>query len=281
MPSGRAFQHQTDGSRPSTSVSAADTVRLDPHDHLRFDAAPGASSMVAMSDEEDPDYDDHELDGPASPPRSIENLAPPGLREISSLAAWTVSSAKPDFGVAALRSSRPDQFWQSDGPQPHTLSLHFFKLVSIVSMRVYMDFDTDESYTPTKIQFWAGMGIHDLHEFSTMELEQPRGWIDVDFSRVGPMPPTLQDERNPDAPEVIDWAARPVLKAFLVQVRILENHQNGKDTHLRAFQVFARDDSVRLPVKRPKRVSTDDRKTTKMATGRAITPAWLQEPTIR
>lgn len=33
----------------------------------------------------------------------------------------------------------------------------------------------------------------------------------------------------------------PVLRAFLVQVKILENHQNGKDTHLRGLQIFARD----------------------------------------
>ena len=33
-----------------------------------------------------------------------------------------------------------------------------------------------------------------------------------------------------------------VLKAMVVQVRICENHQNGKDTHLRAVQLFARDD---------------------------------------
>lgn len=32
------------------------------------------------------------------------------------------------------------------------------------------------------------------------------------------------------------------LRAFVVQVRILENHQNGKDTHVRGVQVFARDE---------------------------------------
>lgn len=34
----------------------------------------------------------------------------------------------------------------------------------------------------------------------------------------------------------------PVLRAHLVQVKILENHQNGKDTHLRGLQIFARND---------------------------------------
>lgn len=78
---------------------------------------------------------------------------PPGLKEISSLASWTVSTAKPGNGVAALRSPDTNHFWQSDGPQPHLLSIHFFKLVSIVHIRIYLDFAADESYTPTKIQF--------------------------------------------------------------------------------------------------------------------------------
>ncbi|EMC92248.1 hypothetical protein BAUCODRAFT_52405, partial [Baudoinia panamericana UAMH 10762] len=137
-----------------------------------------------------------------------------GLKEISSLASWTVSTAKPGNGVAALRSPDPAHFWQSDGPQPHLLSIHFFKLVSIVSIRILLSFEDDESYTPTKIQFLAGMGAHDVVEFAEMSFEQPNGWHEVDFRH------------------------RPVLRAFLVQVRILENHQNGKDTHLRGVQIF-------------------------------------------
>jgi len=30
-----------------------------------------------------------------------------------------------------------------------------------------------------------------------------------------------------------------VIKAFLVQITILANHQNGKDTHLRGVKIFA------------------------------------------
>lgn len=121
------------------------------------------------------------------------------------------------------------------------LSIHFFKLVSIVHMRIFLDFANDESYTPTKIQFLAGMGVHDILEFAEMSFEQPTGWIDVDFSNVGPIED--EDEFDENGPREIDWSKRPVLRAFLVQVKILENHQNGKDTHLRAVQLFARDDS--------------------------------------
>jgi anaphase-promoting complex subunit 10 len=171
-----------------------------------------------------------------------DNVPPPGLKEISSLASWTVSTAKPGNGVAALRSPDLNHFWQSDGPQPHLLSMHFFKLVSIAHMRVFLDFESDESYTPTKIQFLAGMGAHDVQEFAEMSFEQPTGWIDVDFSNIGPIEYD-EDEENRHHANDVDWSRRPVLRAFVVQVRILENHQNGKDTHLRAVQVFARDET--------------------------------------
>ncbi|CAK1362313.1 unnamed protein product [Cercospora beticola] len=199
-------------------------------------------------DEEDEDEEDLDLDLPTDEP-----FPPPGLKEISSLASWTVSTAKPGNGVLALRHPSTTQFWQSDGPQPHTLNIHFFKLVSILRIRIFLDFLSDESYTPTKIQFLAGMGIHDLIDFAEMSFEQPTGWIDVDFGNVGGGSNTdsssandfrdeedWDDENDPSHRNY--WSKRPVLRAFLVQVRILENHQNGKDTHLRAVQIFARDD---------------------------------------
>jgi len=55
-----------------------------------------------------------------------------------------------------------------------------------------------------------------------------------------------------DAPRPVRPARRPkmpVLRAHLVQIKILENHQNGKDTHLRGLQIFARnDEGGRSPV---------------------------------
>lgn len=32
------------------------------------------------------------------------------------------------------------------------------------------------------------------------------------------------------------------LRCFLVQVKVVENHQNGKDTHLRGLRIYARDE---------------------------------------
>lgn len=116
---------------------------------------------------------------------------------------------------------------RSDGPQPHYLNIHFSRLVSIVAIRIYLDFEADESYTPTKITLLAGTGYHDLIPFSGLSFDSPKGWIDVPLDHVG----GGEDGKT--------------LRAFLVQVKIIENHQNGKDTHVRGLKIYARDDRVR------------------------------------
>ncbi|KAH8434220.1 anaphase promoting complex subunit DOC1 [Aspergillus melleus] len=230
--------------------------------------------------DEDVDEDEMMQDRERSP-----SPLPANLREISSLASWTVSTHKPGCGVAALRNPSPTQYWQSDGPQPHTLTLHFFKLVAVVKIRVYLDCEMDESYTPTKMTFLAGMGGNDVVEFATWEGEGPCGWVDVPLEGVGGRDggwvrkkrrrrvrkgekkkngtntkqgsstirnDYVEDEDEGEGDETAeeeddedDPYAGNVLKAMVIQMRVIENHQNGKDTHVRGFQVFARDDERR------------------------------------
>lgn len=271
----------------------------------------------------------------------LHSPIPSTFREISTLASWTVSSSKPGCSIPQLRAPSTDLFWQSDGPQPHYLNIHFFKMVRIVGLRLFLNFEADESYTPTRMIFLAGSGMNDLVEWGEMRLEQPRGWIWADFSGVGdgdsddsegdsddsdsddivpaalteglhiseddhsdyenaeptpsgaqpgrrsararaqveamnidahgtlpryqlgqqttphlppPGPPSIQRSHprralhdltpnlSPQVPARREKKHKiPVLRAHLVQIKILENHQNGKDTHLRGLQIFARD----------------------------------------
>jgi anaphase-promoting complex subunit 10 len=298
-----------------------------------------------LQDDDDDDDEDADLveeeeleedDDPGAPQTPLPNLDPPPpyLREISTLASWTVSSSKPGCSIPQLRHASTSLFWQSDGPQPHYLNIHFFKLVRIVGLRLYLDFEQDESYTPTRIIFLAGSGMNDLQEWGEMKLESPRGWVWADFGNVDddddqgdegddgdgdarmldPPPSNLLNNANggergiPDAssdsennnphipqhtpipqsqhqnpnltpqipssslhhtvtptlprphprqpftalpqpphpprPQSPRRPRMPVLRAHLVQIKILENHQNGKDTHLRGLQIFARNDET-------------------------------------
>jgi anaphase-promoting complex subunit 10 len=217
--------------------------------------------------------DDEALLEPSNPPQfpspstpSTTQLTPPAahivkepslshLREISPLASWTVSTYKPGCGVPALLSPSTSSFWQSDGPQPHLLNIHFFKLVAIVKMRVYLDFELDESYTPTKMVFAAGMGEYDLVEFAEWKGEGPRGWVEIGLDGCG-------------------CEGESVLRCMCVQVRVLENHQNGKDTHIRGVQIFARDERVR-------RGEGDGEEEGEEAGRGLLEPEWMGEPDLR
>ncbi|KAF2194862.1 galactose-binding like protein [Zopfia rhizophila CBS 207.26] len=283
--------------------------------------------IVADEAEDEEDEDDEEVPL-GSPTHLTEAPIPPNLREISTLASWTVSSSKPGCSIPQLRSPSTNLFWQSDGPQPHYLNIHFFKLVRIVGLRLYLDFEADESYTPTRIVFLAGSGGNDLVEWGEMRLEQPRGWVWVDFSGVGEASSDEEDEDEEDSegmgiqgladalndstssfenhnypsvsgadPMVLDQPTptqqtpsngsrahipprrplnalptntpqqrrspkkknkMPVLRAHLVQIKILENHQNGKDTHLRGLQIFARDNERTREERGPRKSAVGD-----------------------
>ncbi|KAI0583203.1 anaphase-promoting complex subunit 10 [Pyrenophora tritici-repentis] len=267
----------------------------------------------ALGEEEEEELDDDE--GLASPNHNDNpqpNIDPPPsyLREVSTLASWTVSSSKPGCSIPQLRHPSTNLFWQSDGPQPHYLNIHFFKLVRIVGLRLYLDFEQDESYTPTKIIFLAGSGMNDLQEWAPTNTNgRQRGANEAassDSENAAPQDteietpvqnqhhtpmPAYDPHQTPQTQHTHDLRHRPhqqmttpslhatstpamprpqprqpstslspnpaprsppstrqrppkmpVLRAHLVQVKILENHQNGKDTHLRGLQIFARND---------------------------------------
>lgn len=117
-------------------------------------------------------------------------------REIGSLAVWSVSSAKPGNGVELLRDSNTDTYWQSDGMQPHMVSIQFQRKVPVIAtefihqwwvhtqvnlvrLAIYLDYKHDESYTPNRISVRAGTCFHDLKEIKALELEEPSGWVIV------------------------------------------------------------------------------------------------------
>ena len=93
--------------------------------------------------------------------------------------------------------------------------------------------------------------------------EEPRGWVDVDLEGVG-------------------VGGKAELRAFVVQVRVLENHQNGKDTHVRAVQIFAQDERVK---KSRAAVADEDGRGANGVEGSEVVgleePDWMQDPEIR
>ncbi|KAI1132371.1 anaphase-promoting complex, subunit 10-domain-containing protein [Nemania abortiva] len=209
----RGFTGSDDG-----DLDVGEGANAEAHDveHGEGDADPDLSEI---GDGEEADEEEEEEEQPF-------DASAVGLKEISNLASFTVSSYKPGCGVKELRDDDANQYWQSDGPQPHRLNIHFIKRVEIRALRLYLDYELDESYTPTKIQITAGTGPNLTIPFTTMELNMPKGWIDVPIAGAG---------GGPDGNS---------LCCFFVRVIILENHQNGKDTHIRGIKVYALDEGA-------------------------------------
>ncbi|KAL1199525.1 Anaphase-promoting complex subunit 10 [Cardamine amara subsp. amara] len=140
------------------------------------------------------------------------------LREMGKNAAWSVSSCKPGNGVATLRDDNLETYWQSDGLQPHLINIQFQKKVRLQLVFVYVDFKLDESYTPSRISIRAGDGFHNLKEIKSVELVKPTGWVCLSLSGTDPR--------------------ETFVNTFMLQIAILSNHLNGRDTHIRQIKVY-------------------------------------------
>ncbi|KAF7550406.1 hypothetical protein G7Z17_g5747 [Cylindrodendrum hubeiense] len=219
---------------PAIAIATAEAIEEQTQSMSYNDDDEDEDEDEALSQEqyegEDTSIEEEQVDEDENEGVPLIDPATAGLKEISNLARFTVSSHKPGNGVEELRSDDLKMYWQSDGPQPHKLTVYFVKRVGIRDIRFFVDYNEDESYTPTKIVFKSGTSENNLIEFATIALESPVGWQQVPLAGAG---------GDPDGNTLV---------SYVLQMQILENHQNGKDTHLRGIKIYAFDaDSAQGP----------------------------------
>lgn len=170
--------------------------------------------------------------------RGLEELENLQLLDLSPLANWKLSSYKQGCGLSQLLEDSPDSLWQSDGSNgtnnvnastggmnnnqlanPHSVTIQFAKKISLERISIFTNFTLDESYTPSKIRIMAGSSGWDLSEVCTVNFSKPIGWSHIIFNGI----------RNDG-----------VLKCFVVKLIVLANHQDGKDSHIRAIRCFGK-----------------------------------------
>lgn len=69
----------------------------------------------------------------------------------------------------------------------------------------------------SRLAIRVGNTIHDLIELLEVELQEPTGWSVIP----------------------LNWPDGSPLRTFLLQIAISANHQNGRDTHLRAIRLHS------------------------------------------
>jgi len=139
------------------------------------------------------------------------------VREVGGRATWSLSSCKPGFGVEQLRDDSCDTYWQSDGQLPHLVNVQFRRKTTVSEVAIYTDYKLDESYTPTRISVRGGTNFNDLQEIEVVDLNEPAGWIVIPLKDI--------NER--------------LVRTFMLQIAVLQNHQQGRDTHLRQVKVHS------------------------------------------
>ncbi|CAG9315267.1 unnamed protein product [Blepharisma stoltei] len=148
-------------------------------------------------------------------------------REIGKLGIWTLSSAKLGNGVEQLRDDNVNTFWQSDGVQPHTVTVFFPRKIAVSEFCIFVDFKSDESYTPSKLSIYLGNTTTDLWEVQTVDLDEPTGWFNFSLGKQQ------------------GGAFRPV-KTHIVQLMVLQNQHNGRDTHIREIKIFGPREDLKI-----------------------------------
>ncbi len=116
--------------------------------------------------------------------RNGSNLKPESdkyKREIGEYGIWSLSSAKTGNGVEQLRDDNVNTFWQSDGLQPHFVMIHFMKKFRISEIWIYLDYKTDESYTPSRISIKAENSFNEMIEVKIVDFEDPIGWFKINL----------------------------------------------------------------------------------------------------
>eukprot|EP00727_Mastigamoeba_balamuthi_P009349 m51a1_g5036 hypothetical protein (350) ;mRNA; r:376833-378682 len=215
--------------------------------------ASSADTAFAYADDGDDDDDDdaapeageaHAEDEAEAEAGGVADGAPEieadmeGTVELGDSAAWSLSSAKPGYGVERLRDGDPDTYWQSDDQLPHVLTLRWPRIVCIdsdpirramcatpqqrargeavraatarICVALLLDVVRDDSYCPALVSVRAATAADNMSEVQQRELVEPSGWV--------------------------TWRLGG-LRAYALEIAVLANHQNGKDTHVRLVSV--------------------------------------------
>ncbi|KAG8034095.1 hypothetical protein G9C98_008576 [Cotesia typhae] len=63
----------------------------------------------------------------------------------------------------------------------------------------------------------AGTNFNDLQEVEIMDLNEPSGWVIIPIKDINDRP----------------------IRTFMIQIAVISNHQNGRDTHMRQIKIHS------------------------------------------
>jgi len=160
----------------------------------------------------------------------VESIDTSELSEIGELGTWMLTSSKPAHGSFQLRDNNLETYWQSDGLTPHTLSVEFSERVVLSHVAIYLDYEKDESYTPSHFELLLGTGWYDTESVFNASLTEPVGWVVIDLTSEDDM--KISDESENQRTKGIG--------CHILKLIVSKMHQNGRDTHIRQIKLFSK-----------------------------------------
>lgn len=121
-----------------------------------------------------------------------------------------LSSFKRSHGIRELLSPNLDDFWASDDCQPHAIQISFAFLTYIEECWLYLSYTKDDSYTPQEIEVRSGLTEETLEKVVSLQLCEPEGYNIFVIKK----------------------------ECLFLQIIILNNHQDGKDCHIRSLKLM-------------------------------------------
>lgn len=121
-----------------------------------------------------------------------------------------LSSSKRDHGVKELLSSDLSEYWATDDSLPHGIQFTFCRLTYVEEVRIFLSHSQDDSYTPREIEVLCGLTESTIDSIILTSLLEPEGYIVFNVNK----------------------------KCFFLQIIILSNHQEGKDSHIRNIKIM-------------------------------------------
>lgn len=68
-----------------------------------------------------------------------------------------------------------------------------------------------------RISIRAGTNFNDLQEVEVIDLSEPTGWVLIPIKDIHDKP----------------------IRTFMIQIAVISNHQNGRDTHMRQIKIHS------------------------------------------
>ena len=86
-------------------------------------------------------------------------------RDVTTHCRLGASSSKSGHSVDNLRVGRLEdvsKLWQSDGATPHSITIELERLTALSELRFYIDYRSDESYTPRSVVIQLGSSLDNM-----------------------------------------------------------------------------------------------------------------------